>query len=87
MSVLLLLLVVLSSFVFGFTVSIFFTNSTTFGLESNWFICSSSEPDLIIIPFFFVTEPVVAFIGFISMAIDGGLFLNVGNFVEKLLVC
>ena len=80
-------LLLVSSFVFGLTASIFFTNSRTFGLESNWFICSSSEPDLIIIPFFFVTEPVVAFIGFISMAIDGGLFLNVGNFVEKLLVC
>jgi hypothetical protein len=34
-----------------------------------------------------VAEPVVAFIGFISIPIDGGLFLNVGNFVEKLLVC
>jgi hypothetical protein len=74
MSVLLLLLVVLSSFVFGFTVSIFFANSTTFGLENNCLICSSSEPDLIIIPFLFVAEPVVAFIGFISMAIDDGLF-------------
>jgi hypothetical protein len=42
-----------------------------------------SEPDLIIIPFFFVAEPVAAFIGFISMAIDGGLFLNVGNFSRE----
>src|SRR5919202_10120 len=73
-----LLLGLLSSF--GLTASIFFANSTTFGLESNWLICSSSEPDLIIIPLFFVAEPVTAFIGFISIAIDGGLFLNVGNF-------
>jgi hypothetical protein len=50
-----------SSLIFGFTASIFFANSRTFGLESNWFICSSSEPDLIIIPFFFVTEPVVEY--------------------------
>jgi hypothetical protein len=55
-----------SSFVFGLTTSIFFANSTTFGLASNWLICSSSEPDLIIIPLFFVPEP----IGFISMARD-----------------
>ena len=61
----------------------FFASYTTFRVESNCLICSSSEPDLIIIPFFFVVvaEPVVAFIGwFISIAIDGGLFLNVGNF-------
>jgi hypothetical protein len=31
-------------------------------------------------PLFFVPKPVLAFIGFISIAIDGGLFLNVGNF-------
>ena len=53
---------------------------SSFGLETNWLICSSSEPDLIIIPLFFVPKPVLAFIGFISIAIDGGLFLNVGNF-------
>jgi flagellar biosynthesis protein FliQ len=83
MSVLLPLLlpVLLSSLVFGLTASIFFANSTSFGLESNWLTCSSSELDLIIIPLLFfvvvvvvVAEPLEAFIGFISMAIDGGLF-------------
>src|ERR671930_1454175 len=76
----LLLLVVLSSLVFGLTTSIFFANSTTLGLEINCLICSSSELDLIIIPFFFVAEPVVAFIGLTSIPIDGGLCLDVGNF-------
>jgi hypothetical protein len=32
-----------------------------------------------------VAEPVVAFIGFISIPIDGGLFLNVGNFSREAL--
>ena len=47
------------------TRSMFFASYTTFRVESNCLICSSSEPDLIIIPFFFVVvaEPVVAFIG------------------------
>jgi hypothetical protein len=54
-------------------------------IESNWSGCSNSEPDLIIIPLLFfvmVTEPVVvaAFIGHISIAIDGGLCLDIGNF-------
>ncbi|MFL6404364.1 MAG: hypothetical protein ACJ71M_12895, partial [Nitrososphaeraceae archaeon] len=62
------------SLIFGLTASIFFANSTTFGLESNCLICSSSEPDLIIIPFFFVAEPVLVFIGLISIPIDAGLF-------------
>jgi hypothetical protein len=31
-------------------------------------------------PLFFVPKPVVAFIGFTSMARDDGLFLNAGNF-------
>jgi hypothetical protein len=32
-----------------------------------------------------VAEPVVAFIGFISIAIDDGLFLNVGSFSREAL--
>jgi hypothetical protein len=54
-SVLLLLpLLAVSSLFFGLTASIFFANSVTFGLESKWLNCSSSEPSLIIIPFFLV---------------------------------
>jgi hypothetical protein len=36
------------------TDSIFLANSITFGLKSNWLYCSSSEPDLIIIPLLFL---------------------------------
>ena len=74
-----LILGLLSSF--GLTASIFFANSTTFGLESSWLNCSSSELDLIIIPLlFFVAELVVALTGLTSIPIDGGLCLDVGNF-------
>jgi hypothetical protein len=71
-----------SSLFFGLTASIFFANSTTFGLESNWSNCSSSEADLIIIPFFLVkADPeVVVFVRFISIAMDDGLCLDAGNF-------
>jgi hypothetical protein len=72
--------VLVYSLFFGLTASILFPNSTSFGLESNWSTCSSSELDLIIIPLLFfvgvVVEPLEAFIGFISISIDGGLFLN-----------
>jgi hypothetical protein len=44
------LIVTLSSLTSGLTVSILFASSITFGLASNWLICSSFEPDLIIIP-------------------------------------
>ena len=66
-----MLLLMVTSLVFRLISSIFFANSTTFGLESNWLYCSSSEPDLIIIPLFFLGAT-----GFISIAIEGGL----GNF-------
>jgi hypothetical protein len=70
-------LLAVSSFVFGLTTSIFFANSTTFRLESNWSNCSSSKPSLIIIPFFLVPgDPAIVFVGFISMAIDDGLCLD-----------
>jgi hypothetical protein len=77
-----LLLLEASSLFFGLTASIFFANSTTFGLESIWLNCSIFGPSLIIIiPFFLVkVDPaVVVFVGFISIAIDDGLFLDAGN--------
>ena len=84
MSVLLLLwFLAVSSLFSGLTASIFFANSITFGLESNWLNCSSSEPSLIIIPLFLVVavgEPEVAFVGLISINIDDGLCFDAGNF-------
>ena len=72
-----------SSLLFGLIAPILFANSITFELESNLLNCSSSKPSLIIIPFFLVVagaEPEVAFIGFISIAIDDGLCLDAGSF-------
>jgi hypothetical protein len=68
---------VVSSLTSGLIASIFFANSTIFGLESNWLNCSSSESDLIIIPLLFF---MVVKLAFTSIAIDGGVLLNVGNF-------
>jgi len=61
------------------TYSIFFVNSTTFGLEINWLICSSSELDLIIPLFSIVVSEaavVLAFIVYIYIAI-GKLFKKI----------
>jgi hypothetical protein len=60
----------------GFTSSIFFASSASFGSVRIPFMSSNSEVDLITtIPLFFVAEPVAALTGLTSIAIDSAVLV------------
>ena len=67
----------------GFTSSIFFASSASFGSVRIPFMSSNSEVDLITIPLFFVAEPVAALTGLISIATDSAVLVLKRGILSK----